>query len=253
MKKVLITGASEGIGRALAKAFAKDNYQVVAIARNAERLQNLMQELGSPNHKFIAADLSQNKDIQKICDVIASEKFDVLINNAGFGLLGDFNQMSNAKLDEMLKLNCVTLMQLSQSYLKNAKSGDALINVASVLAFNASPFHTVYAATKAFVKSFSEGLWFEQKKRGVYVMALCPGATITEFNKRAGGSDDRIPKFALQTADQVVAVTMKALAKRKDPVVIPGFLNNFIVHFSSVFPRKSFISAAGKQAEKVIV
>ena len=199
-RKVLITGASEGIGREFAHAFVNAGYQVYAVARNEARLRSLMNELASDSHSYLVADLSTDQGIEATAKLLSENPIDVLINNAGFGGISQFDHATQSSHRSMLDLNIKSLTLLSYAFLQTTKPGAALINVASVLAFIPSPYHSVYAATKAFVRSFSLSLWSEQKARGVYVMALCPGSTITQFYIRAGGSDDRIPNFLQQTA-----------------------------------------------------
>jgi short-subunit dehydrogenase len=174
-RRVMITGASEGIGRAFARRLAHEGYAIRAVARNEKRLQELMTELGADHHTYRVADLSTPEGVAAIAEDLATNRFHLLINNAGFGIYGAFYNAELPKLETMIRLNCDTLMALSHAFLQQAKKGDALVIVSSALAFMPMPSAGTYAATKAFVTSFTESLWYEQKERGIYVMGLCPG------------------------------------------------------------------------------
>ena len=153
---------------------------------------------------------------------------------------------------EMLKLNVEALVKLSHSFLNNAVSGDALINVSSLLAFAPMPMNGFYSATKAFVTSFSESLWFEQKNRGIYVMGLCPGITATQFHTRAGGTDKkRPPSSMMETPEAVVDTALKALKKRQHPTIVSGRTNNVLARLMTTLPRKTTLNMMGAQMQDV--
>ncbi len=149
--------------------------------------------------------------------LLKEHHFDLLVNNAGVGVVAYFADSSLDKQLAMFHLNCEALLKFSHQFLKGANQGDALINVSSALAFVPTPKMAVYSATKAFVTSLSDALWFEQQKRGVYVMGLCPGITETEFQVNAGGSKDDLPKGLSQTAQQVVDLALAELKARRKP------------------------------------
>ncbi len=244
--KALITGASEGIGRALAFALADDGYNIMAVARNEARLQELMKELGGESHQYCLADLAQGAGIKTVADLLLQDQYDVLVNNAGFGMYSHFTGKSVEKHLEMVRVNCSALLTLSHAFLTQAKPGNALINVSSNIAFLPMPASSTYSASKAFVTALSETLWYEQKNRGVYVMNLCPGLTKTEFSDRAGGRIGRQPpEFMYETAEQVAANCMKELVKRRRPTVISGRLNQFLAFLSRILPRKTVVTIMG--------
>ncbi len=245
MKKALVTGASEGIGRAFAKKLSQEGFLVTAVARNSVRLQELIKELGV-NHDSVVADLTDPVELKKISDLLENGKFDLLINNAGMGVSGGFYKNDLLKQKKMMKLNCDALVELSYRFLKNAKSGDALLNVGSVLSFIALPSSPIYSATKAFVASLTESLWFEQKARGVFVTCLCPGITQTEFQKRAGMENMEFPKAMTQTAEEVVEIAMKALNKRANPIVLCGVKNSLMAAMPRLLSKKFAVTLAGK-------
>lgn len=241
-KNVMITGASEGIGRAFAHRLASEGYTITATARNEVRLQELMTELGEGGHAYLVADLSTAGDIDKIAASLATGRCNLLINNAGYGVYGAFFKADLSRLEAMLRLNCNALVALSHAFLQQAENGDALINVSSALAFMPMPSAGTYAATKAFVTSFTETLWHEQKKRGIYVMGLCPGVTATQFHDRAGGDEtNRPPATITQTPEEVVAVAMQALAERAKPTVVSGVKNKLVTNLTRVMSRKRIV------------
>ena len=221
MPLALVTGASEGLGRAFAKRLAGDGYQVVAVARNEARLQKLVGELGDGGHSFLTADLCETAGVTEVAAALSSKHFDLLVNNAGLGRYGDFATSDEPHSRQMIRLNCEALVALSRAFLENARKGDALVNVSGVLGLIPVPGMSVYAGTKGFILSFSQALWHEQKERGVYVMALVPGPIATEFKSRSGGAADQGPPAAVtQTPDQVVDRAINQLATRKRPVVM---------------------------------
>ena len=221
MPLALVTGASEGLGRAFAKRLAGDGYLVVAVARNEARLEKLVGELGDGGHSFLTADLCETAGVAEVAAALSSKHFDLLVNNAGLGRYGDFATSDEAHPQQMIRLNCEALVTLSRAFLENAREGDALVNVSGVLGLIPVPGMSVYAGTKGFILSFSQALWHEQKERGVYVMALVPGPIASEFKSRSGGAADKGPPAAItQNPDQVVDRAMKQLAKRRRPVVM---------------------------------
>ena len=244
-KKALVTGASEGIGYVFAKRLASEGYDVTAIARNEERLKRLVSEMGA-GHSYIVADLTTEAGQEKIVQAISARHFDLLVNNAGIAAMGKFTDIPLKKHVEVATLNCETVMKLSYAYLKTATAGDALINVSSALAFMPMPVIGLYSATKAFVTSFSESLWFEQRPRGVYVMGLCPGITSTNFNENSGAGKAETPKLMTQTPEQVVDTALKALKARNKPTVISGWVNNVFAFMSRLMSRKAIASMMGK-------
>ncbi len=177
-----------------------------------------------------------------IAKILAAGRFNLLINNAGFGVYGAFYKTELSKLESMVRLNCDALVALSHAFLQQAQEGDALINVSSALAFMPAPSLGVYAASKAFVTSFTESLWYEQKARGVYVMGLCPGVTATVFHQRAGGDEAHRPPAAItQTPDDVVETAMQALAERSKPTVVSGIKNKMATNLTRILPRKGIV------------
>lgn len=237
MKKALVTGANSGIGLEIARILAQNGYQITGVARNYERLENEFTTFQGEGHKCVSADLSTLEGIE-IVRRLVSERFDVWVNNAGAGLYGDFHSKTYDQLQEMINLNINSLTALSYEYLKSARKGDALINVASVLAFTTFANATTYSGTKAYVVNFSQGLWADFRKKGILVQAFCPGATISDFHNRAGGDTKKMPKFIMQTSQQVAKEFYKSLVNRVGPVKVSGRLNRFFVLQSRILGPK---------------
>lgn len=221
-KKALVTGASSGIGAEFARALARDGYQVTGIARSEDKLTDLVKEIG-PHHRYIVADLSDADQLRRVGDDIEREGYDLVVNNAGYGIYGRFEDIPLEKQQHLMSVNMTALVSLSQAFLRQARSGSGLINVSSVLSLLTYPGGAVYAASKAFVTNFTESLWYEYKDRDVFVMALLPGLTDTHFHEVAtGGRNVPLPNGPLYSAATVVRDALNAYAARRTPVVISG-------------------------------
>ncbi len=236
-KKALITGATSGIGLQFAKALSKDGYDITFVSNKKDKLKKVLKSIPG-NNKSIYADLTDFKDIEKICNEISKNNYNLLINNAGMGLYGNFEDADINKLNNIITLNCNAVMMLSHSFLKKAKKGDSLIIVSSAIVFLPSSNGPIYVSTKAFNLFLGESLYHKQRKKGVYVMVLCPGATRTEFFKRSGVK--KTPsKIIMLNPEKVVRIALKELKKRKKSVVIPGIKNKSFVTLSKLLPRKN--------------
>ena len=187
MKKALITGASSGIGLVFARQLAEQGYSVTCVARSTDKLQALITELGE-SHRYIRADLTHTHDLELVCRDIRDTKYSLLVNNAGYGIYDRFANIPQDKLHHLIRLNVTALVELSHVFLQTASAGDALLNVSSALSLLPYPGGAVYSATKAFVTNFTEALWYEYKKKDIYVMALLPGVTETRFHDVAMGA-----------------------------------------------------------------
>ena len=249
-KRALITGASEGIGLAIAAKLAAQGYTITGVARSEDRLSAAMNGLGS-NHDSIVADVASEAGRQKVIDALNVRHYDVLINNAGVGATGAFGESDINKQVNVLRLNCEALMVLCHAYLKTARAGDALMNVSSALAFAPMPGLAVYSATKSFVTAFTDSLWFEQKPRGVYVVALHPGMTSTDFQVHAGGKSGDMPANMAQTPEQVADVAAAALQARAKPDVISGGKNMVFTGLTRLLPRKAVVGMMGKASSRM--
>jgi len=244
-KSALVTGASEGIGREFARQLARDGFVVTAVARNENRLQDLVKELGGGAHSYLVADLSQPAGVERVVTKFQETHYDLVVNNAGYGVYGVFEETDLKSLRDMMEVNCTAVVEIAHAYLKTAKTGDALINVSSTASELPMAFAGVYAATKGFVTMFSESIWYEQLQKGVYVMALCPGMTSTQFHTRAGGHAGQIPAFFSQTPSQVVRRALKKLRGRCAPVVLCG-PQRPLIFLSRFLPRRLVVYLAGR-------
>lgn len=250
MNTTLITGASSGIGAAFARKLARRGRNVLLVARSEEKLIALCNELGRLSGiraQYVVMDLTEpDAGIRLVEETHKRDlEIDMLINNAGFGSMGDFEKLDLARELEMIDLNVKSLVELTHRFLgpmRERRQG-TIINVASTAGFQAVPFMATYAATKAFVLSFSEALWDENRHYGIRVLALCPGVTDTNFF--AAARIDRPPMRTVQTAEEVVDVALRGLARGKS-TVISGWFNFFTVEVERFFPRSFVTKVAGK-------
>jgi short-subunit dehydrogenase len=251
IETALITGASSGIGEAFARRLAALGKNLVLVARSEDRMAALAGELvakhGVQVH-VIPADLAQPGAAASV--FAETERLgvavDLLVNNAGFSKSGEFTELPLEIQADMVRLNVNTLMELTRLCLpamcRRRRGG--VINVASNAAFQPVPYMAVYGATKAFVLSFSEALAEEVRQDGVTVMALCPGATATQFWQAAGLWEDRLN--TMQSADEVVMVALQGLQRRR-PSVVPGFRNRLVVFLSTrLAPRRMVARMAAR-------
>ena len=227
----LITGASSGIGAALAHEFAANGHELVLIARREQALAALADAIagkGATRPTVLPADLARADATQAIAEALDRRGLepDVVVNNAGFGLLGGADTLDRAEQLAMVDLDVRALTDLSLAFvdsLKRRKGG--ILNVASVAAFMPGPGMAVYYASKAYVLSFSEALHRELKPKGVRVTVLCPGPVPTEFQARAGLAADALPRILIRSAEQVARDGYRGL-KAGRRVVVPGFVNS---------------------------
>ena len=246
-KKALVTGASSGIGRVFARDLANENYSVTGVARNADKLNHVFQDL--PNgHQFIPADLTQPEQLAKIEKELNETKYDLLINNAGYAVYDYFENVTLERHENVMYLNMNALVRLSYAFLKNATDGDALINVSSALSRLSYPGGAVYCGTKGFVTCFTESLWYEYQDKGVYVMALLPGVTLTNFHRVAfRGDPDKLPNRMAYPPEVVVSEAMKVLKERKHPSFLSGPRFRYLTAIvNRLLSRKKMIEIMGK-------
>jgi short-subunit dehydrogenase len=242
MKVTLITGASSGIGEAFARRLAEEGHNLVLVARSEEKLSSLCDELKSAHGvtaHFIAVDLIDFEADDRLFKETEKHGLEVdwLINNAGFGSAGDFAKLDLERELEMINLNISALVAITHHYLqkmRERKSG-TIINVSSAAGFQPIPFMATYAATKAFVSSFSEAIAEENRPFGIQVLALCPGSTKTNFFA-ASNIDRPIQVKGQQTVEEVVETAMKAVGSSKSKVV-SGWANYIGSIMGTVVPN----------------
>lgn len=247
MKKVaLITGASAGLGVEFARQLSARGHRLVLVARRKDRLEALARELG--NARAVAIDLSKaNAAAKVIADIeAAGEQVDVLVNNAGFGLIGKFVKRDARQLRQMIDLNVGTLTDLCRAVAPQmiARKSGAILNVASTAAFQAGPNMAVYFATKAFVLSFTEALHEELKPHGIRVTCLCPGPTRTEFGDVAGFGGSGLFERVAMESPKVVETGLKALDRNR-AVVVAGLVNRIGAASTRFAPRSVVRRIAG--------
>jgi len=236
-KSAIITGASSGIGKALAFEFARNGYDLFLTARNEESLQKVAEQCVrkfNVKAEIFTADLADCDSTDVLIKAIAKRRFDVLVNNAGFGVKGDFVDTKIADELEMLNVQLAAMLKLTKAVLPEMienKSGK-ILNIASVYSFSPVPLQAVYSASKAFMLSFSSALQDELKKENIQISVVCPGITQTEFRTRAGIADK---KKSGMTAEKVAAIAFSEMSKGKH-IIIPGFQNKVFAFVSKHLP-----------------
>ena len=252
MKTVLITGASSGIGKAYAKRFAKEGYKVILVSRRQEKLEEVAAKL---NREYkvetvvIPCDLSEDYAANRLCDELSAKNLvvDVLVNNAGFATKGRLDQTDFEKQHHEINVNVTALTELTYLIIGGMveRKAGVVINISSAAGFNPVPYSAVYAATKAYVLSFSQSLTYEYKDKGVKVMVVCPEATKTHFFDEIEHLDGPMRK-----PEDVVNTTFIAL-KRNKMISTDGvfcYLQSIMGHFLS---RKMILRITGGVGKKI--
>ncbi|NPV89882.1 MAG: SDR family oxidoreductase [Firmicutes bacterium] len=257
-KTALITGASGGIGYELAKLFAKDEYDLVLVARNVSRLNEIKYDFVKEHHidvTVIPKDLSIPSAAEEIYSEIDNRNIvvDVLVNNAG---VADFNEFHNAeweRQDRMIQIHVASLTHLTKLFLDRAvrrKTG-RILNVASTAAFCPGPLMAVYYATKAYILSFSEAIAFELKGTGITVTTLCPGPTQTGIVEASSLQDSKLFKsLPVADAKSVADYGYKALMRGKK-IAVPGLVNKLIVFSGRLSPRNLITYSVSKIQKRI--
>ncbi len=238
----LVTGASSGIGEALASRLAREGRHLVLVARRADRLEALARDLREKqtiDAHPIALDLVQPGAVAELLREVDRRGLTVdwLVNNAGFGTMGRFDRLPlERELDE-IRLNVEVLVELTGRCVPGmvARRRGAVMNIASLGGFAAGPFMATYAATKAFVLSFTEALAAELRGTGVDVLCVCPGFTRTEFQEKAEVDVSGIPGFAWMSADEVADQAVRGVGR--GPVLVNGVMNSVMAGAIRLVPR----------------
>ena len=239
----VITGASAGIGVALARIFARNGYELALVARREDRLRQLADEIaatGAPRPVVIVADLLQPGAARQIGDTLAGQGAEpqFVVNNAGFGLVGVAAERDRDEQLAMIDLNVRALTELSLAFIGSLeRHRGGILNVGSMAGFLPGPGMAVYYATKAYVLSFSEALHSELKPRGIKVAVLCPGPVPTEFAARAGISAGLAPGMLTQSAASVAEAGFRGLMAGQR-VVVPGLANKLVTILIRIVPRR---------------
>jgi hypothetical protein len=229
----LVTGASSGIGAAIATELASRGYSLILVARREERLRSLATELSAEHGadaEIIAADLGQEAERDRLESEVRGRgrTVEVLVNNAGFGQQADFSRSPRERMVEMVRVNVEAVVDLTSRFLGPMveRRRGSVINIASTAAFQPLPGSAVYAASKSFVLSFSEAVRTELRGTGVTVTAVCPGPVKTEFTEVAGvgGVEERTPGAVWMSAEDIAKQAVDG-ARHDKRVVVPGVLN----------------------------
>lgn len=242
LRYTLITGASMGIGYELAKLFAKDKRNLILISRNILKLQDVKNELSKFNVdiKILALDLKNSEDIQDLFNYIEANKLNIniLINNAGIGTFGDFNNIEWKSEESLIDINIKALTKLTKYFLPKVvkeKEG-GILNVASTAAFCSGPRMATYYASKAYVLNLTEAIYEEYKAAGIKISCLCPGPVKTSFQDKAGIKKSKSAKKYLMDAEEVAKICYKDFYKGK-VIIIPGVKNKLLVMGNKLLPR----------------
>jgi short-subunit dehydrogenase len=249
----IVTGASAGIGAAFAERLARDAYDLVLVARRRDRLDALAERLVRAHERrveVLVADLGSPSGVHAVEARIASEpSLELVVNNAGFGTSGRFADLDRDAEEEEVRLNVLALLRLTHAAVAamQPRGHGSVINVSSLAGFQPAPFNATYAATKAFVNSFTQAVSEELRGSGVRLQLLCPGFTRTEFQEVAGVRTDELPDFAWMSAEAVVESSLESLRKG-ELLVIPGGGNKV---FGAVF--RALPSAVARRLGAVLL
>lgn len=246
--KCLITGASSGIGKDMAKYLSSLGYQVIMVSSDKEKLELASKNV--KNSKIFVSDLRKENDVDKLCDFILEEKPEVIINNAGFGAFGFYDEINEDREIEMIKLNVICLHKITRTCLQYMEGvhNSYILNVASLAGLMpGGPMLSAYYATKSYVRSYTLGIYKElqRKNKDVNISVLCPGPVNTNFNKVAGGH------FSVKSlsSEYVSEYAIKKMFKKK-LVIIPGLSSKLAFFFSRFLPIKLLLSITFKIQHK---
>lgn len=246
----LVTGASSGLGAEYARQLAAAGLNVVLVARRAERLREVAAEVEGHGveARVVAEDLTDDGACSRVAGAVADLEIGLLVNNAGFGLMGRWDDLDADAQVDMTVLNCVVPVRLTNLFLPQMleRRRGGLIFLASLAAHQSCPYFTVYAATKAFNLFIGEGLQQELKGTGVDSLAVCPGVTRTEFLDNAGMST--MGGVRLATADSVVADSLRHLGRRAS--FVHGWINRAVALTSKMLPRPLVLTLTRKAFEQ---
>jgi short-subunit dehydrogenase len=235
----LVTGASSGIGEAYAGRLAARGYHVLLVARRRDRLDRLASKLG--NAETVQADLAVEADVERLAARIAAEpRFEFLVNNAGFGTMGMFHEADAGGQEAMHRVHVMATMRLTRAALPGmvSRRTGAVVNVSSVAAFFHNPLNVSYCATKAWMNTFTEGVYVELKAIGSPVRAqcLCPGFTYSEFHDVLNVDRQAIPRSLWASPEEVVDTSLRALESNK-LIVIPGWRYRLAAQVQQLLPQ----------------
>lgn len=243
MTTALITGASNGIGLEIAKRLAKQDINLVLVARSADKLKQIAEELTQSSQiKCIAMplDLTQTNAVETLYQSLEHTEIDLLINNAGCGDFGLFHDVDWQKYQQTINLNMTVLTEMTHRFLPQmiARNHGQVVNIASTAAFQPLPWMAVYAATKSYVLSLSEALAYELKDSQIKVLAICPGATNTGFASAAeGGQSNNFTESNMSTVSDVADFAVQKILEGQGGVAVHGLKNKVMSILAPMSPK----------------
>lgn len=246
--KALITGASSGIGLDIARYLASMKYELILVAKDKKKLEKVQESLPT-KVTIIVADLANEQKVKELYVLLKKENIDILINNAGFGVFGDFTETDLNRELEMIDTNIKAVHLLTKFFLKDMEKNNSgyILNVASSAAFQPGPLMATYYATKSYVYQLTEAIYYEQKKKGtnVHISVLCPGPVETNFNNVAG------VKFGVKPlkSSYVAKYAIDEMFKEK-MLIIPGFTMKCAKFFGRFVSDKFLLKMAYKIQKK---
>lgn len=246
-KTAVITGATSGIGAAYANKFAQLGYDLIITGRRKEKIEAVAAQIRQKhnvNVDVILAELSETEGVKKLTDFMKGKKIEILVNNAGFGANSLYQVSDLAIMEQLAKVNVIAPMELIHNVLPGmiAQGSGTIINVSSESAYMIIPKNAVYTGAKAFLKSFTEGLYLDLMGTGVKVMAVCPGLTHTDFHEKMGMDKSRQinkGKIKWMSPEEVVDISLRDMNKGK-VVCIPGNHTKMYAYLLNMMPRKSY-------------
>jgi hypothetical protein len=242
--RALITGASSGIGRALAIELAKGNYDLILIARRLERLKEIQSSFANNDILIKQVDLSDQSQVTTLMQEIKDYPIDLFVNNAGFGIVNLSSEIEDSLEENMIDLNVITLHRLTKFAIKHMTSGK-IVNISSMASYLPTPLLASYAATKYYVRAYSEALNYEMKiqNRDIHVLTVVPGPIATEFGEVSGMKLKGMP------VDRCVNSILKGMRKNK-AVIVPGFTMKILRFLLRFVPRKWLLSISYRIQKK---
>jgi short-subunit dehydrogenase len=250
----LVTGASSGIGEQFARLVAAEGINVILVARRADRLQAIAEEIRNQHGveaEYLPLDLSDPNFIEALIEACGGKDIGLAISNAGFGLKGLHHEIPLDRLSEMLDVNCRATLKITHTFIPGLieRGRGGIILTGSMEGFFGVPWSAAYSATKAFVLSFGEALWGELRKHNIDVLVLAPGSTDTDTHIAQGISREDLP--GLKSPEEVAKLGLEQLGRR--PVYVTGFLNRQLIRLFSRLPRKWAVASMGAGIRKIIL